>query len=187
MAHGRTAGFTLVEMLVAVLLFGIIASIATALTVTSTRSFSATDSALQHLAAIETARAILAADLGQAAQRPSLAADGAVLPAFTLTHAGFVFVRAGVGGIRPQVQKIAWGFDGKRLLRQTFPAVDGTLPGDTVEVLRDLRAIRIRVASDSGWRSQWRPQKPDELPRAVEIALLDAHGQSTTLKFLVAA
>lgn len=119
-ARRDTAGFTLVEMLVALLLFGIIASVATALTMASTRSFAATDGALASLLSVEGARSVLAADLGQAARRPSLAADGKPMPAFTLLPEGFVLVRRGVGGTLPTIEKIAWGFDGSRLLRQTF-------------------------------------------------------------------
>jgi general secretion pathway protein J len=181
------AGFTLVEMLVALLLFGIIASIATALTIGATRSFAATDGLLASISNLEGTRAVLAADLGQAAKRPSLAADGKRMPAFTLTPEGFVLVRHGVGGVLPNVEKVAWGFDGESLLRQTFPAIDGAPPGEAVVMLPGIKAIRIRVAGADGWQDQWAPQRAEDLPRAVEITLIRADGLPVTLKFLVAA
>ena len=181
------SGFTLVEMLVAVLLFGIVASVATALTVSATRSFAATDGALSSLSNLEGTRAVLAADLGQAAKRPSLAADGSRMPAFLLTPEGFVLVRRGVGGVLPNVEKIAWGFDGERLLRQPFPAIDGAPPGPAVVMLPGVKAIRIRVAGQQGWQESWAPLRPDDLPRAVEITLVRADGLPVTMKFLVAA
>ena len=183
----REAGFTLVEMLVAVLLFGIIASIAAALTMSATRSFAKTDGVLASLSNMEGARAVLAADLGQAAKRPSLAADGKRMPAFMLTPEGFVLVRRGVGGVLPNVEKVAWGFDGESLLRQTFPSIDGSPPGPAVVMLPGIKAIRIRVGGPNGWQDHWAPQRPEDLPRAVEITLIRADGVPVTMKFLVAA
>lgn len=180
-------GFTLVEMLVALMLFGIIMSVATAITISSTRSFATTDDALAQMAAIARARRILAADLGQAAMRPSLAADGGMLPAFTLTPSGFVLVRRGVSGIGPQVQKVAWGLLDGKLWRQTFASVDGSPPGPATAILAGFQSIRVRVAGDSGWQDVWQPERPDALPRAVEISLGDARGRVLSLKFLVAA
>lgn len=183
----RAAGFTLVEMLVAVLLFGLIASIAAALTMSATRSFARTDGVLASISNLEGTRAVLAADLGQAARRPSLAADGSRMPAFLLTPEGFVLVRRGVGGVLPNVEKVAWGFDGESLLRQTFPAIDGSPPNPPVVLLPGIKAIRIRVAGPQGWQDEWKPQRAEDLPRAVEITLIRADGLPITMKFLVAA
>lgn len=180
-------GFTLVEMLVALLLFGILAAIATALTVTSTRSFAATDHRLARLSAIETTRAVLAADLGQALHRPSRSSDGKLLGAFTLTPHGFAMVRGGLAASLPNAEKIAWGFDGHRLLRQTFPAIDGTLPGPAVVMLNDVRDVQFEVAADSGWQAQWAPRRAEALPRALGVRLVMANGQSVEMKFEVAA
>jgi general secretion pathway protein J len=180
-------GFTLVEMLVALMLFGIIATVATALTVGATRSFAATETALASVTSIEGARAVLAADLGQAAQRPSLAADGRPMPAFVLTPDGFVLVRRGLSGALPNVEKVAWGFDGQSLLRQTFPSIDTALPGRATVMVAGVSAIRLRVAGPQGWQPGWAPQKPEDLPRAVEITLVRADGVPIVMKFLVAA
>lgn len=182
-----TRGFTLVEVLVAVLLFGLIASIAAALTASSTRSFARTDSALAALANLEDARRLLASDLGQAARRPNLAADGTPSPAFLMLPEGFVMVRRGVSGTLPSVEKLAWGFDGGRLMRQSFPAIDGSPPGEAVVVVPQVKAVRIRVAGPKGWVDSWTPSRPEELPRAVELTLVRADGVPIVMKFLVAS
>jgi type II secretory pathway component PulJ len=119
-------------MLVSLLIFGIIASIATAMATGATRSFAASQAALGSVTALEDMRTILAADLGQAARRPSLAADGKPMPAFLLTPDGFVLTRFRAEGAVPEIEKVAWGFAEGRLLRQPFPAVDGSPPGEAV-------------------------------------------------------
>lgn len=182
----REQGFTLVEMLVALMLFGIIAVVASALTAGATRSFAVSQGALAELGSLEGVRNTLAADLGQAAQRPSLAADGKRMPAFLLMPEGFVMVRRGLSGALPAVEKVAWGFDGEKLLRQTFPTVDGSAPGRAVVMANGITGISLRVAGDRGWQGEWRPDKPETLPRALEIVLARAAGPPVTLKFLVA-
>lgn len=181
------SGFTLVEMLVALLLFGIIASIAAALTASATKSFARSQLLLADIGSLEGARATLAADLGQAAQRPSIGADGKRMPAFLLLPEGFVLVRRGLTGTVPAVEKVAWGFDGHNLLRQTFPAVDGAPPGRAVVMVRDVAGIRLRVAGERGWQGEWRPEKPEALPRALEMVIARTAGPPVTLKLLVGA
>ncbi len=180
-------GFTLVEMLVSLALFGIIAVVATALTSGASRSFATSEVALAGLDSLDRARSLMAADLGQAAERPSLGADGRPMQAFTLTPSGFVMVRRGVTGVLPSVQKIAWGFDGQTLLRQSFPTIDASEPGPATVLVPRIQAVQLRVADKQGWRSDWRPEKPEQLPRAVELTLLRADGLAVTFKFLVAA
>ena len=75
----------------------------------------------------------------------------------------------------------------QQLLRQPFPAIDGAPPGEPLAMLEGISAVRIRVADRNGWRDDWAPRRPEELPRAVEITLIRAGGVPVTLKFLVAA
>ena len=181
------AGFTLVEMLVSLLIFSIIATIATAMTAGATRSFAASSTALSALSDLDRTRSVLAADLGQAAHRPSLAADGSPMPAFMLTPSGFVLVRYRGGDVLPNIEKISWGVVDGRLLRQPFPAIDGAPPGDALVMLDGVSEVRIRVADRGGWRDDWNPSAPEDLPKAVELTLIRGQGVPVTLKFLVAA
>lgn len=180
------AGFTLVEVLVALFLFSIIAMAATALTATSTRALVVSDTALAGLDQIERTRAIMGADLGQAARRPSATVEGGQLPAFTLTPEGFVLVRRGLSGVMPSVEKVAWGYDGANWLRQAFPRVDGTAPGAAVVLATGLSGVRLRVMTDDGWAEQWVPIRPESLPRALEVTLQRTDGRIVTLVLPVA-
>lgn len=181
------SGFTLVELLVAFALFALLATAATLLTGTSLATFSRSEAALAEGAALARARALLMADLGQAAPRLSLDAEGHPTQAFTLTPTGFVLVRHGIDGLDPPLQKIAWGFDGSRLLRQTWPAIDGGAPGEARPMLDGLKAIRIRVDGGRGFTDQWQPGEPQALPRAVELTLEPVRGGPLVMLFLVAA
>lgn len=179
------AGFTLVEMLVSLLIFSIIAGIATAMTTGATRSFAASQGAVGAVLQIEDSRAILAVDLGQAARRPSLAADGKAMPAFTLLPEGFVFTRFRSDAAVPAIEKVAWGFDGGRLLRQPFPAIDGAAPGEPMVMADGLAGVRIRVATPTGWTDNWAPAQPEDLPLALELTLLRADGVPVVMKLMV--
>lgn len=181
----KEAGFTLVEMLVSLLIFSIIAWVATAMATGATRSFAASQGAIGAVLEMEDARAILSVDLGQAARRPSIAADGKPMPAFTLLPEGFVFTRFRSDVAVPAIEKIAWGFDDGRLLRQPFPAIDGSPPGAPVVMAEGLAAVRIRVATETGWSDSWNPSQPEDLPRALELVLVRADGVPVVMKMMV--
>lgn len=181
----RRNGFTLVEMLVSLGLFGLLATALTIFSGNATRTFAFTETALARIESLQRMRALMTADLGQAAARPSLAADGGEMAAFTLLPEGFVMVRRGVHGQVPAIQKIAWGFDGQNWLRQSFPAIDGAPPGPATILVQDVRGVRLRVAGKDGWTSDWRPQKPQDLPRALELVLVPARGAPIVMKFLI--
>lgn len=180
-------GFTLVEMLVSLLIFAIIASIATAMATGATRSFAASQGALGTVTALDDMRTILAADLAQAARRPSLGADGKPMPAFTLTADGFVLTRFRAEGALPAVEKVAWGHVDGRLLRQPFTAIDGGAPGTATPMADGVAEARFRVMTANGWSDSWAPADPAELPRAVEVTLVRQGGVPVTLKLLVGA
>lgn len=180
-------GFTLVEMLVALTLFGFLAMAITFLSGNATRTFVFTESALAQVEALQRMRTLLTADLSQAAARPSLAADGGQLPAFTLLPDGFVLVRRGVHGQVPAIQKIAWGYDGRNWLRQSFPAIDGAAPGPATVLAHNISGVQLRVIGKHGWTNEWRPDRPHELPRALELILYRADGLPVVMRFLVAA
>ncbi|QMW21741.1 type II secretion system protein GspJ [Sandaracinobacteroides saxicola] len=181
----RANGFTLVEMLVALALFSLIAGVATLLTLGSARGTAAAGVAMAGSTQLLRTRALLAADLAQAAQRPVLADNGAVVPAFVLTPNGFVLTRRGVAGVTPSMQRIAWGWNGRALVRQGWPRLDGAAPGGASIVLDAVRGVRTRVATDKGWQDGWQAETPDALPRAVELTLLLDGGRAVVMRLAI--
>lgn len=179
-------GFTLVELLVAFALFSGLAVAATALSGSALTTFARSETVLASAQSLMRARSLMAADLGQAAPRISRDPEGSRIQAFTLTPTGFVMVRRGVSGLDPSLQKIAWGHDGKALLRQSWPAIDGTMPGPATPVLTGIREVRLRVDAGKGFVNAWLPPAPEALPRAVELTLLPEQGAPIVMLFLVA-
>lgn len=169
-ARRGQAGFTLVEMLVSLALFAIIASVATMLTFTATRAAAATGTRLATVSAANAAAGLLAADLAQAAARPVLADDGTLVPAFVTTESGIVLTRRGLR-VAPGLARVAWGIAPAGLVRQTWPSLDGARPGPATLLLPGVSGARFRVLTERGWTDAWVPATPDALPRAVEATL----------------
>lgn len=166
----RQRGFTLVEMVVALLIFAILAAAGVSLLRSSVDTQEAVDTALADLASAARLRALLAADLSQAVVRPvagaprGLAGSGSEL---TLVRSFEPAARIeGASGL----QAIRWQVEGGRLVRQSI-APEGTATGPAATLARDVASLSWRFrAADGSWRSLWAPSAQEEpLPRAVEL------------------
>jgi general secretion pathway protein J len=173
-------GYTLIEVLVAVLVFAVLAASAYgALDALSRAAISHRDHA-RELASLQLSVARLSADLRQLSHRRSRNAFGQAEPAFSGSRNGLQGMRAGWANPnelrRSQLQRFAWQFDGQDLIRLAWPVTDpapGVVPTpETIDIgLRDLRlAYRDR---NGGWHEQWPPRMASEeaLPSAVEVFL----------------
>lgn len=171
----RRAGFTLVEMLVALFVFALLATAATALLSFGVDARERVTARLDDAAALTRTRALLGADLAQAAPRPWRDAAGLMQPAFTATPAGLTLVRRGWanpdGAARASLQRVQWRLVDGRLERQAAAMVDGTPLGPPAVLLTGLERLEVRVIADRGWRTDWRPAVPDGLPQGVELTL----------------
>ncbi|WP_226017854.1 type II secretion system minor pseudopilin GspJ [Novosphingobium sp. FKTRR1] len=176
-------GFTLVEMLVALSIFAMLASSGLLLL---RFSVDAEQVSRQRTAAIAERRRFLAiwtADLAQAAARPSRDQSGIVHPALEST--GAVLLRLTRGGWdnpdaapRASLQKVEYRWDGRSLVRTGYPYLDGAAQdqGAALLALRAAPTIRWRMG-DGRWRATWQPTGPTDLPVAVEILLPFKAGQ----------
>jgi general secretion pathway protein J len=172
-------GFTLVEMLVALAIFGLVSAAG----VTVMR-FTVDNQAIVHahtdrVAAFQRTRAILKADLAQAAARRTRGEDGRpAREAFfgaSSDRPGVLlrFARRGwenpSAAARASVQYVEYRLVDGRLERSARPELDGAKLG-TPQVLLD----RVRSASVSFlWHGQWIATLPgsplDPLPQAVSL------------------
>ena len=186
---GRQKGFTLVELLVSLFIFGMLSAAGVALLSFSVRAQEAADARLGDLADFRRAGALLTGDLAQAA--PRLARDGAgrARPAFHGTGGeqggvALAFVRRGWENLdetpRASLQRVEYSFADGRLERRVYPRLDGAAPLPATVVVEGVRRIRLRYRDVEGaWRERWDPTNPAQLPRAVEL-VMDAEGSGTT-------
>ncbi|GAO38679.1 general secretion pathway protein J [Sphingomonas changbaiensis NBRC 104936] len=182
-------GFTLVEMLVALLIFGMIAAAGVGLLRFSVDAQAATKTRLEAMASERRIEALIASDTGQAVPRVTRNQAGDAVQAFDGGAGGFTLVRAGLDPLddpaRPSLQKVAYAFEGGRLTRQTWPMLDGTEPGAPVTLADRVAAVTLRYRSKDGWREVWDPIRPDLLPRAVEMIVRPVQGPEMRYLFLV--
>ena len=199
MSLSRARGFSLVEMLAALFVFGLLATAGVAILASVADSRAAAAARMDRLAEFQRTRALLQSDLGQAALRRVRHPDGsATRNAFHGATSSqlrdeallFAFVRRGWSNPdaapRASLQYVEYRLSGGRLERSTRPALDGTRPGDATVLLDGIRAARVRYQSRGQWSDGW-AGGATELPGAVELALdLEGLGE-VTQRFLLPA
>jgi general secretion pathway protein J len=178
-----TRGFTLVEMVVALLIFAILAGAGVGLLRASVDTQEAVDRALADLGSAARLRALLAADLSQAVVRPLEGAPWG----FAGSAGELRLVRAFEPAERVEggsgLQAIRWQVEGGRLVRQSITPA-GAIAGPSAVLARDVESFSIRFrARDGSWLSVWAPAGPGDepLPRAVEVRLQRRAQQEVTV------
>ncbi len=174
------SGFTLVELSVALFIFGLISAAGVALMRFSVDSQIASREALGEMAAIRRMSASLSSDLGQAAPRATRDEAGAPQNAFFGGSGAdgdmlLGFVRRGWsnydGAPRSSLQKVEYRLVGDRLERRAYPYVDGAAPFEPAVLISGVEAVRLRYRFGAEWRDRWDPTRADSIPAAVELVL----------------
>ncbi len=176
MTRSRAAmGFTLAELLVALFIFGLLSAAGVALLSFAVDSRGRTDARLDRAAGLGRLRALLVADLAQAAPRLWRDETGARHPAFAADAISLGLVRRGwsnpAGAARSSLQRVEYRLIGQRLERRIWPLVDGAAPATPAVLLADVTALRLRFRVAGEWRDRWDAVAADALPQAVEITL----------------
>ena len=185
-------GFTLIEMVVAVFIFGLLSLAGVAILRSGIDVQGAATRSAKSEAAVMRARALIGGDLAQAVARPTRDASGGTDPAFTGAAGGFLFtlVRGGVANPsdlpRPDLQKAGYLVEGGALKRVAWPQLDGAQPGPAATILPDVGRVATRFRGlDGGWSDGWTPPRGTELPRAVELTIQPVGGAPLRLVFRV--
>lgn len=176
----RTPGFTLVEMLVSLLVFSLLATAGVAVMAHTVDNRGAVGERLERLAEIQRATVLLRQDLAQAAVRRVRDGDGrGARSAFHGAPDGrgeplFGFVRRGWENPdalpRASLQRVRWRWVDGRLERQAAAALDGAAPGEARVVLTGVRDLRVAYRHHGQWSPAW-PGGPASLPEAIELRL----------------
>jgi len=174
----RTAGFTLVEMLIALTIFGMLTAGGVALLSFSVTSQEMTERQLATVGSIRRAGALLSADLAQATARPWRDGDGRQQPAFSGAPGRetriMTLVRAGWDNPdqqpRASLQRVEYRLQGGRLLRIGYASVDGGGAAAVTTLIDEVQQLNLRFRDREGlWRGEWQSADPGELPVAVEL------------------
>lgn len=187
-------GFTLVEALVALMLFALIAAAGTTVLSASIDSRFAVRSATDRTGALQRTRSLLRADLGQTTDRRTRDRDGEPRPlamagssrpgdpVLTLTRAGW---SNAVGAGRSSLQRVEYRLVDGRLERRTSPFLDGSRPGPPQQLLSGVTDLTVTFIRDGQEASTPVPGQDGRPPDAVRIGLtLEGYGQMNQL-FLV--
>ena len=194
-------GFTLVEMLVAMAVFSLLAVAASSLLGVSLRNadvFTRADAATREL---QIARTIMRADFAQIARRPVRDAYGAPTPTVFAGGAAVAekpilsFVRYGwdnPGGIDPRasLQYVEYAVAGDALVRRSRPYLDPTpkTPVTTATLLSGVSAAQVSFLSRGKWADTWAvATAQNALPEAIALDVKQLAAESIRQAFLVGA
>lgn len=190
----RTAGFTLIEVMISLLIFGLLAAAGVALLSFSVRAQGVTGAKLDDVAALDRLTSAMAADLAQAMPRATRDEAGNPLPAFTgAAGSGAVpmlrFVRGGWSNLddvaRSSEQKVEYRIDSGSLDRVAYPMPDGAPPFASAPLLDHVRQVLLRYRVNGAWSDNWSGTAAAPLPQAIELRLLRDDGTQFRQMFLV--
>ena len=175
----RAAGFTLVEMLVALVVFGLLSTATVGVLVHAADNREVVGARMDRLGEFQRARALVKADLGQAAPRQVRRGDGsAARTAFIGQRPGdaplWGFVRRGWSNpdriARASLQYVEYRIAGRQLERTAHAALDGARAPTPQVVLTGVDATAIAYRYRGQWNDGW-PGGADEIPEAIRLTL----------------
>ena len=199
MTRLRTGGFTLIELMVAMAIFAILASLAYGVLNQTLLNSEILTAKMERLKAIQTTVRVIGDDFLQLAPRPVRGEFGERLEAALTTDFQSVYAleltRGGWSNLvvlpRGTMQRAAYRLEENELVRYHWNVLDRTLNNEPIAValLDDVDSVAFRFLQPDGeWIEQWPPPgMPGPLglkqrPRAVEVVLtLQREGEISRL------
>ncbi|MCC5872760.1 MAG: type II secretion system minor pseudopilin GspJ [Gammaproteobacteria bacterium] len=163
-------GFTLIEVLVAVAIFGLIGVVSGQMLVRVLQAQQISEARADKLADVQRALALFERDVMQAADRPIRDEFGDPQPALRLTFSGELeLTRHGWGNPlalpRSELQRVAWQLDGEGGLERRFWNVLDRAQDSSPQsqsVLADVSSFEIQLLDANG--GTWNTWPPDDVP-----------------------
>jgi general secretion pathway protein J len=189
-------GFTLIEMMVALLIFAMLAAAGVSLLTFSVRAQAAATERLDAVGNDQRMASLLASDLAQAVPRITRDVIGANQPAFSGTNGVGAapmlrYVRGGWtnpdANTRASIQRVEIALNQGRLERRTYPMVDGATAGPAMLLADNVESVHLRYRDKGVWASAWQNPAPASMPRAVELIIKRQNQPALMMAFLVGA
>jgi general secretion pathway protein J len=190
----KRAGFTLVEVLISLLIFALIAAAGASVLSLSIDNRFAVKAASDRTAELQRTRALLRADLGQAAARRSRGPTGRPQPQPMMGAAApgdpvLVLSRAGWSNpgeaARPSLQRVEYRLVEGRLERRVSSHLDGARPGPPQVLFEGVRDLTVTFLRDGTEAPAFITTLERPLPDAVRLTMtLEGYGPVEQL-FLV--
>lgn len=198
-ARRCAAGFTLLELLVALAIFAVLATMAYGALNSVLTARKAVEAKSARLADLQTALMVIERDVEQAVPRkirdefgdeqPALQGGGTGTLVLDLSRDGW---RNPLGLARSHLQRVAYGFKDEKLVRESWGILDRAPDTQAYSevLLSEVKAVEVRfLGRDGQWSAFWPPQTANTQeetvvlpPRAIEINLdLDDWGRITRL------
>ncbi|HEY9090270.1 type II secretion system minor pseudopilin GspJ [Parasphingorhabdus sp.] len=188
------AGFTLVEMMVALFVFSLLSVAGVALLRGAVNSNEVTDAKLGDMARMQRLVSLLETDLSQALPRPYRDESGERVAAFvsetgSSERGALSFTRGGQSNInnklRSNMVRVSYRVNDGELQRLQYEMTDGGSISEPAILLDDISGLELRFRDKRGqWVRDWRTERLSDLPRAVELRF-DQNGRSYRHVFLV--
>lgn len=192
--YHRNNGFTLLELLVALLIFAVLAVMAYGGLQVVLDAQKRTESQAMHLAELQTFFAILNRDIEQMIDRGIRDNYGNVQASLVGDRSALEFTRTGwrnpAGFARSHMQRVAYVINDEKIVRQGWQVLDRAQNSAPVEnaLLDHVNELEIRFLDQN---LQWQPEWPVSsassvkapgLPRAVEVVVdIEGWGRITRL------
>ncbi|MEO9541765.1 MAG: type II secretion system minor pseudopilin GspJ [Parasphingorhabdus sp.] len=175
----RRSGFTLVEMMVALLIFSLLAVAGVGLLRSAVDSNEVTDQNLRGMAEMQRLVSLMEADLSQAIARTYRDEEGNRNPAFAADERAsdddiLTFTRSGQSNVndepRSNLQRVSYRLIDGSLQRYQYAMTDGGAISDPAILIDSLENVQMRYRDKRGrWLDQWQSERMNDMPRALEI------------------
>lgn len=178
MRRATARGFTLIETLVALVVFALVCAAGVGVMAWASDNRGVLHGRMERLAALQRSQVLLKADLSQAAPRRVRDVHGA--PARTVFDGGragaplLALTRRGWSNpdaeARASLQYVEYRLDGDRLERRVHRALDGGQAEPPQVLLDGVEAATVAFRFQGQWMDGWQGS-PEDLPEAVRLDL----------------
>jgi len=187
-------GFTLIEMMVALLIFSMLSVAGVVLLRGAVNSDEVTAENLGEMAEMQRFVSLIEADLNQAVARPHRDQNGDRTTAFSGPQDGssdsfLKFISGGHSNINDaphsNLQRVEYQLKDQTIARLHYTMADGGTISEPAKLISGISSLEVRYRDKSGlWLNNWRTERLTDLPRAVEL-LFTREGRTYRHVFLV--